>query len=382
LPRLLTSGTPMAELARRESPGPLPPSDRGDRFYLPQLDGLRFVAFFAVFVHHALGRSRQEPPPWASAIGEAGGFGVDLFFILSSFLITALLLQEQARQGRARVGAFWVRRALRIWPLYFTVVSIAVVVTHPPGWYATSLLTFTLNWALVHRMYDSSLNILWSLAFEEQFYLAWPLLFALLGGRGLPAVAVCLIGGSLVMRASLLASLGSLAVHGVWVYPFGRFEPFALGILLAWGWSRWRRSWPARPACVGIVAVALGWAALTGLIRLATEAGITMAWPPVWAYLVADLILAGILGVVLMAGGGFLAHPVLVYLGRISYGLYVFHLMVIDWLIPRLGGAYWPLRVTLSFGLTLGLAALSYALLERPFLRLKARFTYVRSAPV
>ncbi len=141
----------------------------GDRFYLAQLDGLRFVAFFAVFVHYVLGGARLEPPLWAIAIGEAGAFGVDLFFILSSFLITALLLQEQAREGRARVGAFWVCRALRIWPLYFTVVSIAVVTTHPPGWYATSLLTFTTNWALVHRMYNSSLNILWSVALEEQF---------------------------------------------------------------------------------------------------------------------------------------------------------------------------------------------------------------------
>ncbi len=363
-------------------PAPYSRPIMGDRFYLPQLDGLRFVAFFAVFVCHFLGRARLDLSPWASAIAEAGAFGVDLFFILSSFLITTLLLQEQAREGRVGVGAFWVRRALRIWPLYFTIVSIVVVITHPPGWYATSLLTFTTNWALVHRMYDSSLNLVWSLALEEQFYLAWPLLLALLGGRGLPAVAVCLIGGSLVMRARLLASLGSLTDLGVWVHPLGRLEPLALGILLAWGWSRWRSPWPARPPWTGIVAVALGWAAVTGLIRFGTETGTVFTWPPLWAYPAVDLILARMLGVVLMAGGGLLALPVLVYLGRVSYGLYVFHLMVIEWPILQLGGMRWPLRLTLSFGLTLGLAALSYALLERPFLRLKARFTCVPSAPV
>jgi len=85
-------------------------------------------------------------------------------------------------------------------------------------------------------------------------------------------------------------------------------------------------------------------------------------------------------GVVLMACGGLLAQPALVYLGRISYGLYVFHLMVIALVLFHF--KLWPVPLTLSFGLTLGLAALSYALLERPFLRLKARFTYIRSAPV
>jgi len=125
---------------------------------------------------------------------------------------------------------------------------------------------------------------------------------------------------------------------------------------------------------------AVGVAAVTGLIRLGTEAGIEIAWFRLWGYPAVDLILAGMLGVVLMAGGGPFAQPALVYLGRISYGLYVFHLMVIA--LVLLHFRLWPVQLTLSFGLTLGLAALSYALLERPFLRLKARFTYIRSAPV
>ncbi|HWW95633.1 MAG TPA: acyltransferase family protein, partial [Vicinamibacteria bacterium] len=73
-----------------------------DRFYLPQLDGLRFVAFLAVFVCHFLHSAGRVPSPWESAIANAGAFGVDLFFILSSFLITSLLLREQAREGRVR----------------------------------------------------------------------------------------------------------------------------------------------------------------------------------------------------------------------------------------------------------------------------------------
>jgi peptidoglycan/LPS O-acetylase OafA/YrhL len=160
------------------------------------------------------------------------------------------------------------------------------------------------------------------------------------------------------MRARLLASLGSVTALGVWVYPLGRLEPLALGILLAWGWSRWRSSWPAWHTWTGILAAALGSAAVTGLIRLGTEAGIEIAWFRLWGYPAVDLILAGMLGGVLMAGGGPFAQPALVYLGRISYGLYVFHLMVIA--LVLLHFRLWPVQLPLSFGLTLGLAALSY----------------------
>src|SRR5258705_826029 len=87
------------------------------RFYVPQLDGLRFFAFLVVFIAHV--GAQSAAPPWLGAILPAGGFGVDLFFVLSSFLITTLLQREQGTQGRIDVRAFWMRRILRIWPLYF-----------------------------------------------------------------------------------------------------------------------------------------------------------------------------------------------------------------------------------------------------------------------
>jgi len=367
---------------RRSEGSAVPPvvGTRSDRFYLPQLDGLRFVAFFAVFVCHFPISSKWSRVPWVSAIADAGAYGVDLFFCLSSFLITALLLQEQAREGRARIGAFWIRRALRIWPLYFVVVAIAVVITHPPGWYTRSLLTFTTNWALLHQSYDSSLNILWSLAFEEQFYVAWPLLFVLLAGRRLPLVAATLIGSTVIVRTHLLG--GTLTADAVWSHPLGRLEPFALGIVLAWGWSRWRSApRPTLPGWTGVAIVAIGWAAVIALLRFGTPVGNVGALPPLWAYSTVDLILAIMLGVVLMARGGLLAHPIPVYLGRISFGLYIFHQAVAQG-VPLHVDVPWPLRLGLTLALTLCLAALSYVLLERPFLRLKTRFTYVRSAPV
>jgi len=117
------------------------------------------------------------------------------------------------------------------------------------------------------------------------------------------------------------------------------------------------------------------------LLRFGTPVGNVGALPPLWAYSTVDLILAIMLGVVLMARGGLLAHPIPVYLGRISFGLYIFHQAVAQGVLLHVD-VPWPLRLGLTFALTLCLAALSYVLLERPFLRLKTRFTYVRSAPV
>ena len=101
------------------------------KFYHPELDRLRFVAFFAVFVHHFFPQSHSN----YAAIGslgakvlancvEAGGLGVDLFFCLSSFLITTLLLREFEERGRIDVRAFWIRRILRIWPLYYCFIAL------------------------------------------------------------------------------------------------------------------------------------------------------------------------------------------------------------------------------------------------------------------
>jgi peptidoglycan/LPS O-acetylase OafA/YrhL len=349
------------------------------RFYLPQLDGLRFVAFLAVFVFHFLQSARRPLSSSLIAVAEAGAFGVDLFFILSSFLITSLLLREHASEGQIHVRAFWVRRALRIWPLYFLFVGVFLLLNRPPGWYALGLLTFTTNWALLHRWYPSPMNHLWSVAIEEQFYLCWPLILALLGARWLPAVSAAMIGGALVARAWLLASRATLTDQALWIHTLDRLEPLALGILIAWFWPRIAPT-PRLPAWSGLASVGAAWALVAIIIGYCVTPGTLLVSPPIWTYTLVDVILAGSLGITVWAASGLLAHPILVYLGRISYGLYVFHFPVI-YGVREGFGLRWPLRLLLTLGLTVALAAYSYRFLEQPFLRLKQRFTYVRSAP-
>src|SRR5215471_4337780 len=115
-----------------ESAAKTPTTEPGERIYFPELDGLRFIAFLMVFLFHggltegmvrqAIGRTA------ARALRENGGYGVQLFFILSGYLITTLLLREEARYGRVALRAFWIRRILRIWPLYYLLILIGFFV--------------------------------------------------------------------------------------------------------------------------------------------------------------------------------------------------------------------------------------------------------------
>src|SRR5216684_1395358 len=136
------------------------------RFYLPQLDGLRFLAFASVFLAHGMWGT---PRPWLARLQPVGNFGVDLFFVLSSYLLTTLLLREQAATGRIDVVAFWIRRGLRIWPLYLVCVAVIAAGTSLSWWYLLGMATFTFNWQVVVPFAGSlalleAIGPLWSLS--------------------------------------------------------------------------------------------------------------------------------------------------------------------------------------------------------------------------
>ena len=160
------------------------------RFYHPELDVLRFFAFLMVFLHHAF---PHDPRFWTTlgvpsflahivaGIGATGAFGVSVFFVLSSYLITELLLREKDLMGTLDVRSFYIRRILRIWPLYFAFLALAVVLQWiVPGQHVTlrAGLWFSLlagNWFIVFHGFPSSVIFpLWSVSIEEQFYITWP----------------------------------------------------------------------------------------------------------------------------------------------------------------------------------------------------------------
>lgn len=361
-------------------------------FYHPELDVLRFFAFLAVFFHHALPRQAGHylnyglsatTTQWILDAKAAGAYGVDLFFVLSSYLITELLLREHAARGRFSVSAFYIRRALRIWPLYFTFLAATVLIV-PKIFpderfgpiYITSFALFFGNWVCaIYGLPFSVASPLWSISVEEQFYLGWPLLLLLFGVNRIKHLAFGMIVIALATRV-LLAAYD--AEHpAVWCNTLARLDSIAVGAILAVSLAG--RS-PRIKYALRFLFFAV---ALVGFLLVARY--LRQDGPlSIVTYSATALASVMLLVAVLQSDANFLRlRPFswFVYLGRISYGLYVFHLLAIA-LLPTLFVAVFGVppafeqRIVLSFALTVVLAAASYKWLERPFLKLKKRFTY------
>lgn len=337
------------------------------------LDGLRALAIGAVLVHHSA-LARPEGP-WSR-----GFLGVDLFFVISGFLITALLLRELEGAGRISLRGFYWRRALRILPLYYLLVTLVgayFVFWHGPGELARLWPAYYLFLANFLSDHIPTLYPTWSLSMEEQFYLVWPLVMILLPRRlwgGALAVAILL---NLLAVTGALAGLGVVAVE---IGPFrvamndATYAPLLLGAGLALllqdprGFALlWRGlSHPAMPLLLGAGLLAgLFWVlplVLAGLPYLLVHLGMTA--------LVASLVLQEQSWL-----HGLLRWAPLARIGAVSYGIYLLHLIVlhgVTLLAVRFGwAATGPLFLFLYWGGTYLLAELSFRYYEGRFLRLR-----------
>lgn len=309
------------------------------------LDGLRGVAILAVIGFHYF----KEP--------RGGFFGVDLFFVLSGFLITTLLLEERDRTDRAELFAFWRRRAYRLLPGLFTVLAVYAIATSATplalkriaagGFYVANIVSASGS----HLLVDTPLAPFWSLAQEEQFYLVWPLVLALLLKRGVreSRVAVLLLGLVIALamyRAALTLSGASL------VRIYGGPDTHADGLLLGCALALLRRRGlrvPQAAGWAGLVALLAAFAVLSG-----TLGTITYGLAPI------SIACTLLVGAALEPGvlSRCLSWRPLVWIGLISYSLYLWHDLVL-WLI----GGRAPL---VALPLTLAVAALSYYKVERP----------------
>jgi peptidoglycan/LPS O-acetylase OafA/YrhL len=351
-------------------------------FYRPELDALRFFAFAAILAHHG-----PHAPGLPGVVVMVGGFGLSMFFLLSAYLITELLLRERAQSGTVAWSLFFARRALRIWPLYYTALAVAILIglANPHfrvnGVGVAGMSFFVVNWVLggAHLGFAASL---WSISVEEQFYLIWPLIVRA-GGK--PLV--------------LIASMFFLVSAGVWLWVFAgkgwhlwydtpvEFLFFGAGAVIALATrGEVRARSPASRATISIagllflvVAARVGGIGTSG-VRL-THSRLYIGYGAAVAGCAA--ILVAILGLPRIP-------RVLIYLGKISYGLYVFHdgaLYLAQWttapLKLRPASAVQMLTVdTLALLICIPLAHLSYQYFEKPFLKLKQRFEVVESRPL
>jgi peptidoglycan/LPS O-acetylase OafA/YrhL len=365
--------------------GPEAPFRLGHR---ASLDGLRGIAILVVMFFHA----------HLFKYGRGGFLGVDIFFVLSGFLITCLLAQEWDETGNLRLRSFYARRFLRLFP------ALAVVVLVTGAWYAhrppvpegfgpvashlVSVLVYVSDFDIGHRVLEWT----WSLSIEEQFYLIWPLSFLLVLRAGLTRTQIlAVVGGAVIAvtchRAALYLSRTwpttwperEVMIFRLYMKPDCRLDAPLIGCL-----AGLLASWRLAPR-IGRDVVVVPVAGLAFAICIAP-----IDWP--WLYLGGFTLVALAAAVVLLHTvqnetgifGRWLGLPGLTWIGRLSYSLYLWHYLVYlsyDHLFGQPSVRSYTLRIGLPFlGKVAGsfaVAAASYYLVERPFLRVKVRFAVV-----
>ena len=367
------------------------------RFYHPELDVLRFFAFLMVFLHHAF---PHDSAFWTglgvpsllalimAGIGATGAFGVSLFFVLSSYLITELLLREKDITGALDIRSFYIRRILRIWPLYFAFLALAIGLQWIiPGQHMTlrAGLWFSLlagNWFIVFHGFPSSVIFpLWSVSIEEQFYITWPTVVRRVTETGLLVCASVLL--CVATAARIYLGLHHTLESDAWCNTLVQLDPIALGITLAVllkgevpQLSRWAR---AGILLAGITGLAMGANYFGVKNDPLTTMRMVLGYPAI--AIGGALVLLSVLRNTMKK-----SNSALVYLGRISYGLYVFHvlgLLISNYVVHDQTASLfrYGLRVGVAFALTIAMAAISFRWLETPFLNLKQRFAHVLSRP-
>ena len=338
--------------------------------YLRGLDGLRAIAACGVMISHALKELSRFAGHAPHHSLELGRQGVTMFFALSGFLITYLLLEEREREGHIDLRAFYVRRILRIWPLYFVALGLAIAY-HGQTTGLLLFLFFLSNVAFVTDRYVPDTAPLWSIGIEEQFYALWPLVVSRV--RRLVPLLVCVIVALPIARVAVHHALGpGRHVANDLLGTFG-YDAMAVGALFAIGYRNGnalllriaRTAWPH-----------LAFAALVGLLAVNQLGWLHVLLPPLVALLTSIFIVAQVASPRPLIN---LEAPPLRFVGRISFGVYVYHMLVIALLVRVLGTTELPgaAIVVVVCAVTIVVAALSYRLIERPFLRLKRRFEHV-----
>jgi len=368
------------------------------RSHMPELDAIRGLAILGVVFYHAFywARDLSAYSPWQRIFLKTmsvGQYGVNLFFVLSGFLITGILLNTRDRKDYYR--RFYLRRALRILPAYYLTLLILVVFKITSKGFLWMSLLYSSNLSLLFGI-SMSYTVLWSLAVEEHFYLVWPTAVRKISPKGLMVLAVSLMVLSPAMRfcCVLLGAKYAGILRGCMYYTWDTADGLALGAVMALVIRRMNdnRQKLLRLSflliAIGLLIAGVGY--FFGIITRMNPIGAALQWVP-WQF-----GLAGLLGIFVVIGSGkwkgIVAPRILTFFGAISYGLYLYHLLfsiAYQWTARRTGFEQrWNLdlwqRTWLAFTIA-ATAAIVFSYLSRwyfeePFLRLKDRWERPRDS--
>ena len=347
---------------------------------VPELDSLRAIAAIAVVWSHA---AHAAPGFRFAPIVRWGWTAVDLFFVVSGYLITTIILNAQ--KSKHFLLNFYVRRSLRIWPIYylalfaFAALNLVLGRVYPMDGlprYLAYLQNVSHYWGGQDPPFCKAFAHTWSLAVEEQFYLIWPALVLWVGRKRLVPFSLALIALAALMRGRgwdaqlLLTRCDGLALGGLLAAIVSDRPRFEQNI------KAYRRAFMII-CCTGLAVLPFfkipgtsGFDAVSSLELLAI-----------------NLFFVALVGYCVCSTGtkelAWLRNTKLIYVGKISYGLYLYHNLIIALLpkITKVKEQPWPWMVV-ALGVSFALAALSWEFIEKPILALKERFSYDRSAQV
>lgn len=357
-----------------------PSAASATRLYFPTLDGLRFFAFLLVFIHHL----PTAPNRLLRVVDEYGWVGVHLFLFLSAFLLTSILRKELEQTGTISIVHFYVRRGLRIWPLYFAFCFAMLAfqvfwrTDMPVDWGRfIGLLFFFENVLTGWQGYNEMPYVphLWTISLEEQFYLFLPILLLKWLGEPRRLLQALVVLWLLFLGVRVLSVLLGAEHPFIWTSVFSA-DSLLLGTALG-----------AVRLPVALSNRWLPFLMVPGAVLLVSGVFLAPVYAIGWHQVVLYSLVALGAACVVVAGllspaYSFLGHQPLAYLGKISYGLYIFHLIGIALggkVAQALGSDSWWTLALMSLACTLILSIASYELYEKHFLRLKRRFESVHS---
>lgn len=360
------------------------------------LDTLRAFAVFLVIIEH-FGVWFDDTSPSGRFIRQViipdGGFGLQLFFVLSGFLITGILLEARDNAGSKGLilRNFYVRRALRIFPIYYLLVAALYLVRYPDirehiGYY----LTYTFN-VVCHRTNSwNSFSHTWTLDVEEQFYLLWPVAVLFTPGKYFRQMALAAIATGIATTWYAINRQGHMAPLLVQ----NSLDAFALGGLYAWHHQQPKReSWFRRKLLPAAIVATTAYFIIKGALLTGTMKND-------WLFLtktINSIVALQLIIIVVNAREGLvkkylLENAALNYLGKISYGIYLYHYVYINYCCGIVNAFFYKITLPaptlnaiihdhhvdywLQVAIMVVVAAVSYRFIEQPLLKLKDKFSY------